>query len=153
MIWLALIIAAILTETLIKNWAEHNLQKGTVREILNGKIILRKFHNPGFLFQKGEKYPWLVKLIPFIILFPVALIYGLILRKPGKVIQKLGGALLIGGGVSNLADRWFKGYVTDYFSFNVKYKKIKRIVFNLADIFIILGSIFICLGELFNFKK
>ncbi len=58
------------------------------------------------------------------------------LKNGGSRITKVGYALLIGGGLNNLADRKQKGYVTDYFSFNVKWQKFSNLVFNLSDMFI-----------------
>ena len=42
------------------------------------------------------------------------------------------------GAASNVLDRFKRGYVIDYFTINIK--PIKNIVFNLADIFIFIGS-------------
>lgn len=44
--------------------------------------------------------------------------------------------LIISGGISNLIDRIFRGYVVDYIDIN---KIINYPVFNIADIFIVIG--------------
>ena len=69
-----------------------------------------------------------------------------LLGMKGQSLQKLGCALMLGGGLNNLADRKQNGYVRDYFSFNVKWEKIRRLVFNLSDMFIFLGSALMILG-------
>ena len=73
-----------------------------------------------------------------------------VLKKPlGKVqgiLVRLGGALVLGGGLSNLNDRITKGYVTDYVSFNVKSEKLRRIVFNISDMCIAVGAVLAALG-------
>ena len=46
--------------------------------------------------------------------------------------------LVLAGGASNLYDRLKRGYVVDYFS--IQWKKLKKVVFNLGDIFIFAGS-------------
>lgn len=153
MIWLFLIGAILLGDGWIKRWAEKNLKEKENREILGGKILLRKLHNPGFVLQKGKDIPWAVKIVPMVVWMPVAICYLLILGRKGSFMKKLGGALMIGGGGSNLADRWTKGYVTDYFSFNVNSEKIRRIVFNLSDVMILVGGILTVLSELMGNKK
>ena len=46
--------------------------------------------------------------------------------------------MALAGGASNLYDRTKRGYVVDYL--NVQWKSLKKVVFNLGDIFILLGS-------------
>ena len=56
----------------------------------------------------------------------------------GRILEKLALTLTLAGGVSNLYDRMKRGYVVDYFS--IQWKKLKKVVFNLGDIFIFAGS-------------
>ena len=53
-------------------------------------------------------------------------------------MNKLSLALVIGASLSNLYDRYVRGYVVDYFS--LRFGPLKKVVFNLGDIFIFLGS-------------
>ena len=126
MIWAALIAALAVGDGLVKKWAEEHLAPSPAREILHGKILLRKLHNPGFALQKFEKFPWIVKVVPMTLWLIVMGCYALLIQVPGHMMEKTAGAFLLGGGASNLWDRWKKGYVTDYFSFNVKWKNLKR---------------------------
>ena len=73
------------------------------------------------------------------------------LKNPGKQAVKLGGALALGGGLSNLTDRMTKGYVTDYFSLNVKWDRLRRLVFNISDFCILIGTVIA--GIACNWKK
>ena len=52
--------------------------------------------------------------------------------------SKISIALILAGGISNLVDRIFRGYVLDYIDIN---QIIKFPIFNLADIYIVLGWI------------
>ena len=49
-------------------------------------------------------------------------------------------AMILGGGIGNLIDRVSKGFVVDYIDINYL---IKYPIFNLADIFIVIGTIVI----------
>ena len=57
-----------------------------------------------------------------------------------------GRSAILGGAISNLYDRLVKGYVVDYFS--IEFKRLKKVIFNLGDIFVFLGSLVFLIGEL-----
>ena len=52
-------------------------------------------------------------------------------------------SIILGGGISNLIDRLFRGYVIDYIDINNIFE---YPVFNLADIFIVCGVILIVIS-------
>ena len=60
--------------------------------------------------------------------------------------SRIGCALVLGGGLSNLWERVMHGSVYDYLQFPKAPKKLRRYVFNLADLAILLGSIAVVLG-------
>lgn len=103
-----------------------------------GKILLYRNHNAGFPFGFLEKWKWLVMGVPLVILSALTAAFCVLLAKPGQRVKKLGFALVIGGGLSNLYDRLVRGYVVDYFSFQAGI--LKKVVFNLGDLFVFLGS-------------
>lgn len=47
------------------------------------------------------------------------------------------------GAWSNTFDRWIRGYVIDYAAVNCRNKKLSQITFNLGDILIGAGGIFV----------
>ncbi|WP_349773203.1 signal peptidase II [Lacrimispora xylanisolvens] len=47
-------------------------------------------------------------------------------------------SIALGGAISNLYDRLVRHYVVDYFS--IQYGRLKKVVFNLGDLFIFLGA-------------
>ena len=148
--WTGLLTGVFLTDTILKSRAEKHLSDKAVREIAGDKVLLRKLHNYGLAYNLGEKHPKLVEHGTLAVWTALFLTWLQILKKPlGKmqgVLVRLGGALTLGGGLSNLNDRLTKGYVTDYFSFNVKCEKLKKIVFNLSDLCIAVGTVMTALG-------
>lgn len=146
MIWTGVMTAVFLTDTLIKSWAEKYLSPKAVREVAGDKILLRKLHNTGIACNVGEKAPELVKAGTLAVWVSLFANYLKLLGKPGKNAAKLGGALALGGGLSNLNDRITKGYVTDYFSLNVKWEKLRRLVFNISDFCILIGTCIAAIG-------
>ena len=148
--WTGILTGVFLTDTILKSRAEKHLSDKAVREIAGDKILLRKLHNYGLACNLGEKHPKLIEQGTLAVWITMFLTWLRVLKKPlGKVqgiLVRLGGALVLGGGLSNLNDRITKGYVTDYVSFNVKSEKLRRIVFNISDMCIAVGAVLAALG-------
>lgn len=107
-------------------------------EMTKGKIILHRNHNMGFPFQVLKSRPELVKKLPMFVFSGLSGIFAFLLPKKGYWAEKLALTLTLGGALSNLYDRHTRGYVVDYFSFDVE--KIKKVVFNLGDMCIFAGA-------------
>ncbi len=97
-----------------------------------------------------------VTLLALVSAFVVIVLY-LFLRKE-KEVTKLSityYGLLFGGIIGNLIDRLFYGYVIDFFNFYIFGYDYP--VFNIADIFIVLGIILMVIdlvrGEIYAYKK
>ena len=103
-----------------------------------GKILLYRNHNAGFPFGFLEQHAELVRMLPLTVISGLAGFLTAILPQKGKTVQKFGIAVILGGAVSNLYDRMIRHYVVDYFS--IQCGKLKKVVFNLGDIFVFLGS-------------
>lgn len=88
----------------------------------------------------------MVQMIP---LAAAAFLGGMLaghVQHKGRVADKIGLSILLGGAVSNLYDRLARHYVVDYFS--IQYGKLKKVVFNLGDFFIFLGAIILFVAEI-----
>ena len=85
--------------------------------------------------------------IIFVIVALIASIYGLYYLHKNKVniLGKVSILLIISGALGNLIDRVRLGFVVDYFDFRI----IWEYVFNIADIFVVLGTILLCIYILF----
>ena len=55
--------------------------------------------------------------------------------------------MIVGGGISNLVDRFIYGYVIDFFSFG------SFAIFNIADVGITLGCVFLMLIVIFEKER
>ncbi|WP_417039473.1 signal peptidase II [Clostridium porci] len=110
------------------------------RELIaaRGMIQLHKNHNHGFPFGFLREKPELVKAIPLMVISAMAGALGAFMTEKGRTLEKLGLSIALGGAVSNLYDRLVRGYVVDYFS--IEWKRLKKVVFNLGDMFVFLGS-------------
>ena len=84
--------------------------------------MLHRDHNDGLPFGILRQKKELVKQLPLAVVSAVAGIFAWIYPKKGNMPEKIGLALVIGGGLSNLYDRMTRGYVVDYVSFNVPFR-------------------------------
>ena len=53
--------------------------------------------------------------------------------------------MVLGGALSNIIDRCRRGYVVDYFSFQVR--GLKKVIFNLGDLFVFAGTILMAITQ------
>lgn len=127
-------------EMIFKAAVEERVEEGVRKPILKGKLFLTKFHNKGAFRGFLQERPELLKGIAIGIIGVCSVIYILTLGHKGKRLMKLGLSFLLGGAFSNAYDRIKRGYVVDYFGFNVKNDKIRNTVFNLSDFFIAIGA-------------
>ncbi|MCI8660875.1 MAG: signal peptidase II [Lachnospiraceae bacterium] len=102
------------------------------------KIWVYRNHNGGFPFGFMEKHRELVRLIPMTLTSVLIGSLMEMMRTKGRRMEKICMSLTIGGSLSNLYDRYVRGYVVDYFS--LRFGFLKEVVFNLGDICIFLGS-------------
>ncbi len=137
MIYILIALAIFLLDWNIKNYIEKHFNAGEKKDLLKGKITVLKQYNQGFSFSILKDKAKYVKNISAFVFGILMLVYFIVLPQKNKTLKKVGLSLCVGGAASNVTDRLKRGYVIDYFSINVK--PIKNLVFNLADIFIIIG--------------
>lgn len=134
-----MILTIFLTDDQIKSIVERG--NGKERLILFKSIRLRKYHNKGIAFDVFENIQPMVAAVSaaLSVLLGIGLYDGI--KKGAPTGKKMGLAMMLGGALSNTLDRLKRHYVTDYFSFNFGGKKLKQIVFNISDFFILIGAI------------
>lgn len=153
MIYLLIPVIIVCVDMYIKNYIEKNKEVGSAEELFGGRIILRRSHNTGAMLNFMEKKQQLVAGFSLGLSIAVVVGYLVLLMQKGRHLLKLALSFIVGGAISNVYDRLVRHYVVDYFSFNMKKGKLKSIVFNLADIFIFLGSFLSIIENLWNSKQ
>ena len=146
MIYILVIVIIFAGDYLIKNYIEKNVKENTVHKIWGGALLIRKHHNRGFALNKASNSQPVVATISLGLAVFCTLIFIVSLGKRGNALLNTGLALLLGGAYSNTYDRLKRKYVVDYFSFGVPINPIQRIVFNISDIFIMLGAMLSAIG-------
>lgn len=136
-------------ESLIKSYIDRNKKFGEEKKILNGEIIIEKYHNDGTAFQFFKTGRKLLLIITGGFFAALLCLFGKALAKENNAVLKTGMSLLTAGAASNTAERFFKGYVVDYFSF----RRLRRIIFNLSDCFIFIGGILSIIASFFTKRQ
>lgn len=85
----------------------------------------------------------------FILLVILILIFYMF--KTDMVYEKIGFILIIGGAIGNLFDRFFYSAVPDFIDLHIN--NFHWFIFNIADIFITIGVLWLISVELFFKKK
>lgn len=145
MIYAGIIGSIFVLELFVKNQVEKKVKSGSVKKFFHGKILLKKHHNRGWMFNKGENRQRLVAYVSLV--FTLMLVcFALFLGEKGNSMIKTGLSFILGGAFSNTYDRLFRKYVVDYLSFGVKSERFRRIIFNLSDFCIMIGAILLVVG-------
>ena len=149
MVYLLIVLGIFALEYNLKNYTDSHRLQGAKEERFGGKLILCNYQNSEGGFGIFKKNPQLGVKISGVVLVCVIWEFVKALFGGAAFLVKLGLSLVTGGGLSNYYDRVTKGYVTDYFSFGVKNKKLKNTVFNLSDFFIFIGAVLFVVGRVF----
>lgn len=107
--------------------------------IINGVLNFTYCENRGIAFGIGQGGAKIFALMTLLMII-VALIYIAFKFNKLKGLTVFGIALVISGGIGNLIDRLFRGYVIDYIDFS---EIVDFPIFNFADICIVVGVIII----------
>ena len=93
------------------------------------------------LFSFSESYTY--NILTILITLVVFIIFYMIIKNDG--FKKFSLIMIVGGALGNLYDRIFFSAVPDFFDFHVG--NFHWFIFNIADIFITIGVIFMILFE------
>ena len=149
MIYIGIVLTILAADLGIKHSIEKKRTTQQESTILKNTLILRKHHNKGIALNALDRHTTSVKTISvgMTILIAVITFFSCFGRRKNQISagRKAGLAFVLGGALSNTYDRVFRGYVVDYFSFNVKWQKFRNIIFNIGDLFIFAGSLLMSL--------
>lgn len=150
MLYICIPVAVCLAEILIKKQIEKKLQSGEKKKISVFPGNLEKHHNYGLAGNKLENNRKLVKGISLAAFGVLLICFLLLLPSKGKKGLKIGAALVIGGGLSNILDRFFRGYVVDYVRLKTPFGWLNRFIFNIADFCLFTGAVIMLFSSLWH---
>lgn len=126
-------------------WVKNRVEScGAERE--GSYFLLRKHHNRGVVLNFGQNRRRAVAAVSVALTAALSVLFVCSLGQRGNRLLRLGLSFLLGGAFSNTYDRLKRKYVVDYFSFNVRWEPLRRIVFNFSDFCILAGAMLIVIG-------
>lgn len=132
-------VAGVKENTLVKKDEKH------ICEYL--KIV--PLYNQGAAMGFLKNYKGVLNVITLVAVTALCTFFGIAL-KTGTTIEKIGYAMVNAGAWNNAYERIVKGKVTDYINFPKFPGRMKDIVFNLSDFFIMIGALLLIIKELFQ---
>jgi signal peptidase II len=136
---LMLILATVGCDRVTKRFAAATLADAPARSFMADTVRLEYIENTGAFLGLGASWPVAVRTGLFIVgnsLLLFAMVATAI-RRRWSGLALVGSALIVAGGVSNLADRVVRGSVVDFM--NVGVGPLRTGIFNVADMAIMLG--------------
>lgn len=130
------------TDQVIKYFVVTNLQPVGSVSVIDNLFKLTYVENRGVAFGMFSDMRWLFIAVTSILL--AAVIFFMFKKKPHSKMFYISVALIIGGGIGNLIDRIFYGYVIDYLSISFFPP-----VCNFADYCITVGTVLLLIYLLF----
>lgn len=147
MIYLAIAVGIFALDFFIKGYVEKKYARRVRHKKLHNLIFIEKYYNNGAALNFLAKQPRMLKMLHTIAMFFMCIIFYFYLRADGKALSKTGMAFLVGGGLSNLFDRYAKGHVVDYVGFCFGPAWFQRIVYNVSDFFVFIGAALMVIGQ------
>lgn len=147
MLYLGIIAGIFGLDFFIKKYVDKKYARKVRHPKLHNLIYIEKYYNDGAALNLLEKKPGILKALQTMLMLVICIGFYFSLRVSGGKVGKIGVAFLIGGGLSNLFDRYTKGHVVDYVGFGFGPKWFRRIIFNISDFFVFVGGVLAVLGR------
>lgn len=136
----------------LDGWIKRYVDKQKEPKIYeHGCLTIKRCRNKGAVYEVGKEYAEELKMVSIALTAGVFVKWFHSMTKKIPQSEKFGYSLLLAGCLSNLWDRIKKGYVVDYI--HVAKKGLRKIVFNIADVCIVVGGCIVCLWECLRIKE
>lgn len=144
--WYAIVaILILIADQGLKYWVTVNITLDTGHvTLIPGVLELTNIHNNGAAFSMLEHAPHWIFII-FTLVFAAIAVFCLRRNVVHGKVGRWSVVLVLAGAVGNCIDRILSGYVVDMFNFLF----VRFAVFNLADVFIVVAGITLCLHVIF----
>jgi signal peptidase II len=148
MIYIVLILILVGADQLSKYLIDSYMLEGETLPIINDFFHLTYVKNRGIAFGMFQGKLDIISIATIIAI--VAIAYYLYKeRNKLSMIEKMGFIYILAGAIGNMIDRAFRGFVVDM----VDFRGVWSYVFNLADVWINIGVVFVLLDQLILREK
>lgn len=138
MIPILTIIVLIALDQLTKYIAVTNLQPIHKVVLINGFFNLTYIENRGAAFGAMQGARWFFVILAAVVIIAGGIYYARMPKTQKTLLLRISMLLIGGGTIGNVIDRLFRTYVVDFLDFIIFGYDFP--VFNLADIFIVVGT-------------
>ena len=142
------VIVLILLDQGTKLWALASLKPIHNMTLVEGFMDLTFVENRGVAFGMFSGQRWFILLLTGIIALGLIWFYMNMPKKKEYFPLRVSLVLVLAGAIGNIIDRLFRGYVVDFFEFTF----FEWPVFNVADIYVVVGVILLALMIIFVVK-
>ncbi len=125
----------------LKQYVDDTMETGETKDLNLGMIELRKVYNNGFVMGYLDKHPDLIRAGSILAAAILTAYDSTLFAEKGRRLHKIGMATLSAGAYSNLYDRLIRGKLIDYIGVTEGPKQVQKMTFNLADCYIIFGTV------------
>ena len=142
------VVVLILLDQGTKLWALTSLKPIHNMTLVEGFMDLTFVENRGVAFGMFSGQRWFILLLTGIIAVGLIWFYVTMPKKKEYFPLRVSLVLVLSGAIGNIIDRLFRGYVVDFFEFTF----FEWPVFNVADIYVVVGVILLALMIVFVVK-
>ena len=147
MLYIILTVILVAIDQLVKFLVRANIPLGGHVSFIPHVLELTYVQNTGAAFSLLAEHTWILTLISvLVVIVMVIALWKKVLTHPLGVVPAV---LVLSGGLGNLIDRIAFGYVTDMF----RTLFMNFAVFNVADICITVGAVWLAVYVLFGYEK
>lgn len=129
--------AVVILDQLSKLWIVGSFELGESREVLSGILNWTYIQNKGAALGMLSEHRWVFMILSAVLIAAILLfiVFSKEITRPYVIIL----AMILGGGIGNMIDRFAYGYVIDFI--DVKFLPFWKWIFNVADIFVTVGAV------------
>lgn len=128
-----IVIGAVVLDQVSKLWVLDTLAPAGSFHLWEGVLHFTYVENRGAAFGMLTNHRWVFMVISTVSI--IALLLYIFIAKPKSRLEIVSISFIIGGGIGNMIDRIFRGFVVDFIDVTC----INFYVFNIADSFVCVG--------------
>ena len=149
-IWIVVIVASVFADQLTKQLVVNFLDKEEPFYVIKDVFRFSYVENRGAAFGMLDDHRWVFMIVSTVAIVGI-IFYMWKFCRDSKLLC-LGLSLIVGGGIGNMIDRIFLGYVIDFLDF-CAFPNLWMWVFNVADAFVCIGAAIVVLSLLIDIVK
>lgn len=151
MLNILIFVLLVAVDQITKFFAVDRLKELVSVRIIEGFFSLTYVENRGAAFGMLQGGKWIFLAITAVVLVLIIIYYAKHKRTKENLWLRITLTMVAAGAVGNAADRLIRGFVVDFFDFNIFGYDFP--VFNFADILVVVGTILLAGGIIFMDDK